>query len=102
MEQATKFKVQDKATGAFFNCSPNQSLLVAMERTNPGLIKVGCRGGGCGLCKIRVVEGDYLTKAMSRKQVSVMEEAQGYALACRAYPRTNLMFEVVASSQQTD
>ena len=99
MEQATKYKVQDKATGAFFNCSPNQSLLVAMERTNPGLIKVGCRGGGCGVCKIKVLKGEYIAKAMSRKQVSLEEQAQGYVLACRSYPRTNLVFEVAVSEE---
>lgn len=100
MEQAITFKVRDRKTDRYFECRPEQSLLVAMERTHPGLIKVGCRGGGCGLCKIRILEGDYVTKAMSRKQVSVEEEAQGYTLACRSFAQSDLVFEVVADDQK--
>lgn len=88
------FRVQDANSRAFFECGKDQSLLVAMERTHPGLIKVGCRGGGCGLCKIRVVSGEYVTRAMSRAKVSLDEMEQGYVLACRAYPSSDLQFIV--------
>ncbi len=88
------YKVQDANSREFFECNKDQSLLVAMERTHPGLIKVGCRGGGCGLCKIRVVSGEYVTRAMSRAKVSLDEMEQGYVLACRAYPSSDLEFVV--------
>ncbi len=99
MDQATKYKVKDRETGEYFECSQEQSLLVAMERTHPGLIKVGCRGGGCGTCKIRVLEGDYITKVMSKAQVSEQEKQLGYVLACRAYPRSDLLFELAVQEQ---
>nr|BAH89588.1 putative ferredoxin [uncultured bacterium] len=93
-EQLVRHKVTDRRSGEYFECGEEQSLLIAMERTHPGLIKVGCRGGGCGLCKIRVLQGDYFTKVMSRAQVSEQEEQSGYVLACRTYPRSDLMFEL--------
>ena len=94
MNEPKRFKVEDSVSGGSFLCSPDQSLLVAMERTHPGLIKVGGRGGGCGLCKIRVVSGEYVTRAMSRAKVSLDEVEQGYVLACRAYPSSDLRFVV--------
>lgn len=99
--EATKYKVKDRKTDEYFECSHEQSLLVAMERTHPGLIKVGCRGGGCGACKIRILEGDYITKVMSKAQVSEQEQQLGYVLACRAYPRSDLEF-LVEAAQHSD
>lgn len=99
MGHADSFKVLDRTSGESFQCSPQQSLLIAMERRNQGLITVGCRGGGCGLCKIKIVAGEYVTKAMSRKQISREEEEQGYVLACRSYPCSDLIFEVVTGEQ---
>ena len=39
-------------TGERFRCSPQESLLVGMERLGKKGIPVGCRGGGCGVCKV--------------------------------------------------
>ena len=76
-----------------FNCAEDQVLLVGMERRNKNFIRVGCRGGGCGVCKVRIIDGDYETKRMSRKHISEAEEKQGYALACRVLPRGDLLIE---------
>ena len=46
-------------------------------------VQVGCRGGGCGVCRVQVVEGDYRCKRMSRRFVTEHDEREGYALACR-------------------
>ena len=46
-------------------------------------IQIGCRGGGCGVCRVQVVEGDHRCKRMSRRFVSEQDERDGYALACR-------------------
>ena len=48
-----------------------------------GPIQVGCRGGGCGVCRVQVLEGAYQCKRMSRRFVTEQEEQDGYALACR-------------------
>lgn len=73
-----------------FHCSPDASLLSGMESQAKKAIAVGCRGGGCGLCKIRIVSGDFDTKKMSVKFVSKEEQIDGFALSCRVFPRSDM------------
>lgn len=46
-------------------------------------IPVGCRGGGCGVCRVQVIEGEYEAKRMSRRFVTEEEARGGVVLACR-------------------
>lgn len=78
-----------------FFCAPDQTVLQAMERAGKQSLAVGCRGGGCGACKVRVVSGDYRCGRMSRLHVTETERAAGYALSCRLYPETGLVLERV-------
>lgn len=76
-----------------FPCSSDTSVLIAMGKVGANYLPVGCRSGGCGVCKIRVLEGEYETKAMSRAYVSLDEEKSGCALACKVFPRSDLVVE---------
>ena len=89
------FTIKDNSSGHWYHCSENQSLLVAMERNGKQLIAVGCRGGGCGRCKIKVLSGDYVTKKMSAKHISASDKQQRVILACRAFPTSDLVFEII-------
>ena len=65
-----------------FVCSEDQHLLQGMQTFRVGqamlqAIRVGCRGGGCGVCRVRVVDGDYETLRMSCKHISEEEQASG-------------------------
>lgn len=82
-------------TGETLSCGEAYSLLQSMERLGRKGIPVGCRNGGCGVCKIRVIDGTVERRVMSRAHVSVEEEATGFALACRITPRSNLAIQVV-------
>jgi ferredoxin len=53
-------------------------------------IAVGCRGGGCGVCRVRILDGTYTTKRMSRRHVSEADETVGVVLACRTIPTSDL------------
>lgn len=77
-----------------FACPEDEKVLIAMERLGRDDIFVGCRGGGCGICKVRVVSGAYRAGKMSKLQVSDEEAAAGYALACRIYPLADLQIEL--------
>ncbi len=84
-----------------FSCAPEQNLLQGMRHFRIGLpmlevIPVGCRGGGCGICRIRILAGDYDVDKMSRKHVPEQDQAKGIALACRVYPRSDLAIEVLS------
>lgn len=80
--------------GEQFRCAEDQSVLVGMERLGNQGIPVGCRGGGCGVCKVEIVEGDVLRRRMSRAHVTEADEANGWALACRIFPRSDLVIRV--------
>ena len=73
-----------------FECGPDTPVLIAMERGGRKAIAVGCRGGGCGTCRVRIRAGAYRTGRMSRAHVTPEEESQGYALACKLFPLEDL------------
>lgn len=77
-----------------FQCPPDRSLLSGMEQQAKKAIKVGCRGGGCGFCKVRILAGSFESKKMSTKFVSPEEREDGLALSCRVFPRSDM--EVIA------
>lgn len=77
-------------------CTEEEPALFALERngrTGRETVRVGCRQGGCGACRVRVTSGDYTTGRMSRAHVTEEEREQGYALCCRLYPRSDLVLE---------
>lgn len=90
-----RYTVVIEETGESFRCAPNESLLAGMERLGKRGIPVGCRGGGCGVCKIEVTAGSFATRVMSRDYVSPEDEAAGRVLACRAYPTSDIRLKVL-------
>ena len=82
-------------TGERFRCSPQESLLVGMERLGKKGIPVGCRGGGCGVCKVQLEAGECSKRVMSRDHVSAEEEANGIVLACRVKPLSDIRLRVL-------
>jgi len=77
-------------------CAETETLLQGMARTGRKGIPVGCLGGGCGVCKVKVSMGSVRRLGpMSRAHVSVEEEAQGICLACRVAPLANVEVEVL-------
>ena len=82
-------------TGETYPCATTESLLRGMLKLGRKGIPAGCVNGGCGVCKVRVTEGHYAKRKMSRAVVSEEEEAQGRVLACKTYPRSDMTVEVV-------
>ncbi|WP_375211022.1 2Fe-2S iron-sulfur cluster-binding protein [Hyphococcus sp.] len=81
-----------------YECRAEETILAGMVRLGGKAIFVGCQNGGCGVCKIRVVSGEWrLSAPMSRAWVSIAEERDGEALACRVVPRSDMEIEVLGS-----
>lgn len=84
-----------------FACPDGERLLVAMERAQRSdfghrwevCLPVGCRRGGCGVCRVRVLEGRYRTAPMSETHVTEEERASGYALSCCIFAESDLLVE---------
>lgn len=79
-------------------CAADERVLVALERAQGfgrlrGLsrkLPVGCRRGGCGICRARVLAGTFRRVPMSRAHVSEQDEAAGLVLCCAIYPLSDL------------
>lgn len=76
-------------------CHANQTVLSAMERAGAAKSLLGCRRGGCGICKVHIIEGEYESGCMSCAHVTPDEQANGIVLACRISPRSHIKLEIV-------
>lgn len=81
--------------GSSYRCSESLTLLEGMESLGKKGIPVGCRGGGCGVCKVQVLTGSYTKRVMSREHISESDEAQGCVLACRVRPTSPIGLRVI-------
>lgn len=85
-------RVTDLQTRESVEVPAGATLLAAIEYSGKQTVPVGCRNGGCGACRVRVLSGTFVAGAMSRRYVSAEELAQGFALACKLTPASDLEF----------
>ena len=90
-----RYQVTITETGESFLCNQQQAVLNAMVALGRKGIPSGCHGGGCGVCKIKVLTGDFHTAVMSREHISEQDEKNGIVLACRTYPCTDISLKVL-------
>jgi ferredoxin len=74
-------------------CEPGQSVLGAVIAAGVDWLPVGCRGGGCGVCRVIVHRGTYDAGRMSRRHTASDDESVVFALSCRIYPTSDLELE---------
>ncbi|GAA6169462.1 2Fe-2S iron-sulfur cluster-binding protein [Sessilibacter corallicola] len=91
----TQYRIKVLNRNQEFFCDEETSLLKHFENSKKGGVKIGCRGGGCGVCKIRIVTGEFTCKAMSEAHVTPSDIDEGYVLACRTYPKSHLTIELL-------
>lgn len=96
----TCYRVTVDETGESFVCNPKESALSAFARAGKRGIPVGCRGGGCGVCKVEVLHGDFRKRVMSRSHVTEQDEAANRVLACCIFPKTDLRVRVLGKIQR--
>ena len=76
--------------GIVVHCKEDQNVLQALERQSNSRFMVGCRFGGCGFCRVKVLEGTYTQLPMSATYVPPTDLEQGIVLACRIFPTSDL------------
>jgi len=90
-----KKQVTIMQTGETYACAIGENLLKGMTLLGRKGIPVGCVNGGCGVCKVKILEGTVETLGpVSRAHVTEEEECQGYTLACRVGPTAEVSLEV--------
>jgi ferredoxin len=57
--------------------------------------RVGCRRGGCGICKVRLLLGEVsYERPVADSVLSDDERVDGICVSCRAVPLTNIIIEL--------
>src|SRR3546814_2896639 len=64
-------------TPVTFRTPPGIPLLHGMIAAGASAVPVGCRGGGCGICRIHVLSGPYHSLPINRNRISETDEATG-------------------------
>ena len=96
-----RYEVLIEDTGETYRCLEIRSLLEGMEALGRRGIPVGCRNGGCGVCKVQVNSGSYASRVMSREHVSEEDERCGRVLACRVRPTSALSLSVIGTMKKS-
>lgn len=69
----------------------NQQLLLDQAEQAGIAIPYSCRGGKCGRCKVKLIEGEVLT--LNNEALNDVELTQGYILACSCIPLSDITLE---------
>lgn len=73
------------------SCSDGEPILTAVLRDGNRSIGRGCRNGGCGVCRIRILRGKWRQLGpMSRWHVSEADQSNNIVLACKVAPLSNV------------
>jgi ferredoxin len=62
-------------------------------------IPYACKGGGCGLCKIKVEFGEFEQGRCSMAVLPNDEKALNYTLACKTFPKGNMEIDLDVARQ---
>jgi NAD(P)H-flavin reductase/ferredoxin len=80
----SSFQIRILPFDQLVECKPNQTILRALLEQGRYL-RYGCKNGGCGSCKVQLVEGE-VEQAGSSLALSSSERNDGYTLICTAVP----------------
>lgn len=86
-------KVRIATSGHEFTVNEGENILDAALRQGLSL-PYSCRGGTCGSCKGKVVQGEVAYPHGTPPALSAVERAAGMALFCQAQPRGDLVIEI--------
>ena len=80
--------------GVHVEARDEETLLRALARA--GLrYRVGCKRGGCGICKVQLKLGEVrYERPIADSVLSDDERVEGICLSCRAVPITNIVIEL--------
>jgi uncharacterized 2Fe-2S/4Fe-4S cluster protein (DUF4445 family) len=93
------FIIDFEPIGRRGECPSSQSLLESARQLNVDIVSI-CGGvGSCGRCKVQVIAGSVSKTTLEEEvELSDGELAQGYRLACQAYPLSDVKVHVPPES----
>ena len=79
--------------GDTVSCKAEETVLAAILGSGAS-VRFGCRGGGCGTCKMRVISGQVAHGRCSAAVLPEEEKQSGWFLSCQARPLSDLTIEL--------
>lgn len=79
-------------------CRRDETVLAAILRSGARVV-FGCRGGGCGTCKMRLISGQVEYGRCSAAVLSHEDKRAGSFLSCQAQPLSHLTVELTAANR---
>jgi len=96
----SKYQIKIVGYENTYEITSKEHILDSLSKKGLSLVAKGaCHGGGCGVCKIKILKGDVKTIPMSKKYITDEEKDEGYVLACRAFVNSDLEFEFIGKPQ---
>jgi ferredoxin len=84
--------------GDAVSCGTEETVLTAILRSGASVV-FGCRGGGCGTCKLRLISGEVEHGRCSAAVLPEEEKEYGWFLSCQARALSDLTVEVTAANR---
>src|SRR5206468_12123674 len=79
-------------------CGLEEIVLTAIMRSG-AKVMFGCRGGGCGTCKMRLISGRVNYGRCSAAVLPEAEKREGAFLSCQARPLSDLTVELTEANR---
>lgn len=80
--------------GVSVEVRPTETILAALARAGYKY-RIGCKRGGCGVCKVTLLAGEVTyERTVAESVLSEAEQATGVCLSCRAVPTTAVTIEL--------
>ena len=84
--------------GDIVACRQEETVLSAILRSGAKVV-FGCRGGGCGICKMRLLSGRVEHGRCSAAVLLKEEKENGSFLSCQARALSDLTVELTGANQ---
>ena len=95
------FTITLQPSGLSFAAAEDNTILDSAERAGIAL-PYGCRGGSCGACKGRVIEGNIERGIEDQFALTDVERADGCMLLCAARPHSDAVIEIADVGRMGD
>ena len=96
--EAGLYTITLRPVGGTVACGPEETVLAAILRSGASVM-FGCRGGGCGTCKMRMISGLVEHGRCSTAALSKEERKSGWFLSCQARALSDLTIELTAANR---
>lgn len=84
--------------GDTVSCKAEETVLAAILGSGASVM-FGCRGGGCGTCKMRVISGQVANGRCSAAVLREEEKQSGWFLSCQARALSDLTIELTVANK---